>query len=243
MKYISKVNDVYCLKKHHKKNVVYKKYNAVAKDFGISLPITRSKVEKNVINYLANCFSSRIVHFPKILNFNNELPMLIMENCNANPISCLKMELFPPIENWKDFFVIIYDLKKISFKLAKQIFDNEIENQNVIRNIMYELKITNTDAFDLGNPNTFCLGDLSTNNVLIGKNKIFIIDFECSHWGYEGYDIGQFLAMLFILCKKNNNISYYKSIINYFKKIISDKNYIKKCFMWREILLPYYNRG
>ena len=237
MKYNSKVNDVYC---SNDNTVVYKKYNEIAKDFNIKLPLTRSIVERNVINYLNKQTLSDILHVPKIINYNNNPPILIMENCNATPLSDLEIELFPSVEIWRDFFENIYNLKKISYKLSKLIFENQVENQNKIRDIMYSLKIENYQSLNLGKPDTFCLGDLSTKNILINKNKIFIIDFECSHWGYEGYDIGQFFAMLFLHCKKNSNISYYKSIINYFKNIIIDKKYVKKCFFWEKVLLPYY---
>lgn len=243
MVYTSKVNDVYSLNDHFNKNKVYKKYNEIAKDFNIRLPIMRSIVEKNVIKYLTECSSSKVICFPKILNYNNKPPILVMEKCNANPLSYIKVDLLPQIEKWGDFFKIIYDLKKINYKLAKKIFIDQMESQDKIRNIMFDLKIENIKSLCLGKPNTFCLGDLSPNNILINKEKIFVIDFECSHWGYEGYDIGQFFAMLFLLCEKNNNISYYNSIIHYFKKIITDKKYIEKCFWWREILLPYYKRG
>ena len=105
---------------------------------------------------------------------------------------------------------------------------------------MYNLKIKTRDAA-LERPNIFCLGDLSPNNILYNQNgELYLIDFECSHWGSEGYDIGQFLAMFFVLCQQYNNMELYNTIECQFINTICDKYYVMQCFKWQHQLLPYY---
>ena len=240
MEYLSKVNNVEGSFDSKNKKIVIKKYNSIAKDFNLKLPLTRAKVESNVINFLRLNMSTKLLRFPYIIKYIDNPPTLIMKDCNALPLIHLHPNQYPSMKIWKELFLFVYNLKQIHFDTATQIYSGYIKGQNEIKEIMYNLKIKTRDAA-LERPNIFCLGDLSPNNILYNQNgELYLIDFECSHWGSEGYDIGQFLAMFFVLCQQYNNMELYNTIECQFINTICDKYYVMQCFKWQHQLLPYY---
>lgn len=234
------INNIYFLNNSNKK-IVIKKYNTIAKGFNIEFPLTRAIVENNLITYLSSNISLEKIHFPIVLRYIGIPPTLIMEKSNLVPLSQLKPNEYPSVSVWKEFFTFIYSLKTIDYHMVEEIFAGHMDNQEIIKDIMYTIKIKTRNP-QLEQAGILCLGDLSPNNILCDKHNICLIDFECSHWGSVGYDLGQFFAMLSILYKKNNSVQYNR-IKQCFKNTVKDIYYITKCFEWEKQLIPYYSRG
>lgn len=79
-----------------------------------------------------------------------------------------------------DFPLDIQSIFLDQLEIVKCMYQNKLKNQ---------VPVPSTDS------RFFCLGDVSLNNILFDGHSFTLIDLECAHFGYEGYDTCQLLGM------------------------------------------------
>jgi hypothetical protein len=66
-----------------------------------------------------------------------------------------------------------------------------------------------------------------------------MVDFECAHWGYMGYDIGQLLAMFQVWFAHTPLLPYLDAHIPLW---IQDSQFYQQSIVWKKAFLPYYQK-
>ena len=184
---LARVNEVQA-----KKDQIIKIYRSHLKCYDTQWPLTRGQVEVDLIHLLTSLQDDRI-QFPRILSWQPKTTTLTMKRLSGHPLSQFQAEDLMDDQLWKPLFSFLENLKNITKQDLLQATGSYFYQQTKIQNCMYQNKIEQRPP--LGQP-ILCLGDVSIYNVLWDTKKPAMVDFECAHWGYMGYDIGQLLAML-----------------------------------------------
>lgn len=183
----SVVNTVYPDQHSRYGSVVVKEYSDKAVKTGIKLPIERALIEHRVYTWLKDELAcTPYLSVPEVLEFQySERPRLILQHVNAFPLKNQP-------ETIKDAHItsIMNLLKKIEAGTDHdRIFNGLWKEQEACRQALLRYKFPNLHIDE--EPSVLCLGDLSPNNILISDSTAYLIDFEFSHVGYIGYDLGQ----------------------------------------------------
>lgn len=222
---------------------VEKKYGSQLTGYPVIWPVSRCETEASLLEYLSQRFGSPEIRFPRVYSCDPS-GLLKMEYCPGKPLAvCREAELDRP-ELWKALFRLLYGLSGISRGTAAAIIGPALARQSAIRDCMLREKIKDAaalDGFAKDMPDALCLGDLSLNNILLDGGHLWILDLECAHWGKQGYDAGQLLAMS-RACWPDGSI--YDSIKDAFVQSIPDARYRASARLWEERFLPFYqNKG
>lgn len=62
-----------------------------------------------------------------------------------------------------------------------------------------------------------------------------MVDFECAHWGYMGYDVGQLLAMFQVWFAHTPLLPYLDAHIPLW---IQDSQFYQQSIVWKKAFLP-----
>lgn len=148
---------------------------------------------------------------------------------------------------FKTLFMFLYDLREIKVADLKKEFVEVLYKQDLIVNCMYHNKHKDRVCLAPAEQGVFCLGDLSAHNIICTPEKLYLIDFECAHFGYDGYDIGQLLGMCEVYANIFPNVyakRIYDIIDEGFRLFVKEYHihdaYIKLCEQWKKSFYEYY---
>ena len=194
-------------------------------------------------------------HQPDFISSDNQRKILTLEYIDAKPLisffECSKntsadaLSLFT-LPSQKQFCDLISILYKINHFSVEDFQDHEkvlLQNQDEIVRCMYHNKLNDQIRPLTRPPWYFCLGDVSLNNILFDGKQFTLLDFECAHMGYLGYDIGQLLGMTKAYEKRSAIVSDYifsQRLSQAITETISDSNEIAEIFTWANRFEQYY---
>lgn len=141
---------------------------------------------------------------------------------------------------------LVHLLNRIS-KIKLSNFSPDIQkcfkDQTAIVSCMYQNKLKNYLPILPQEKGTLCLGDVSINNLLFDGKKLYLIDFECAHFGYPGYDYGQILGMTkaYSLIYPNFTTLYTK-ISSTIQTEINDICLLNQIKEWEDNFFNYYTK-
>lgn len=145
-------------------------------------------------------------------------------------------------EHFQALVRILLQLQKIELDDFPEDTQMHFQNQKCIVECMFKNKIKNQLPIPEEPNGVLCLGDLSLNNILFDGKKLYLIDFECAHFGYSGYDLGQLLGMSKAYQKR---VSLFQPIYNNMNEAIhceiKDSGLLNNIMMWKNIFCDYYN--
>lgn len=223
------------------KEAVRKEYKEKLKNYPVCWPISREQVEVSILQKLHRIEEKRntnqAIHFPEIYNEEKKSHVLWMEYCKGKTLAKWSPEQLQKAPVWNDFFRFLYHLKELDKYKIEYMTQGAIFEQETIRNCMMHWKLKDQKLPDIWKPTCLVLGDMSVNNIIFDGKRLTLIDFECAHWGYEGYDVGQFLGMAHALWKTSTFPGYLEQIL---KNNIQDKKWIEKCMYWKQMFMKYY---
>ena len=224
--------------------------------YDVFWPVSRFDVE---------CFTHKLVseltkgncyfHQPDFISSDNQRKILTLEYIDAKPLmsffECSKGAsadaLSPfPLPNQKQFSKLISILHKINHFDTDTFSHHEkvlLQNQDAIIRCMYHNKLNDQFRPLTRQPWYFCLGDVSLNNILFDGKHFTLLDFECAHMGYLGYDIGQLLGMAKAYEKQSTFVSNHilsQRLSLAITETIYDSNEILEIFAWANRFEQYY---
>ncbi len=222
----------YCIKRSLRKLLVKKEWIA---------DTNRIKFEYYWLNHCRKILNKNI---PKIYEFNLEKKYIVMEYLDNSKYKTLKELYFKKIINLNTIKLISKHLYKIHSKSnnykTKKLFQGNSKNFNDLRldpyfnevgrvYPRYKKYISVLNKNYLINSSTLVHGDFSPKNILIGKNKIFYIDAECSNFGDPVFDLVFFSNHLLIksIFLKDKSEEFIESYLTFYKEYLKNLN-VKK---------------
>ncbi|MDX8416258.1 phosphotransferase [Absicoccus intestinalis] len=225
---LARVNDVQA-----KQDQIIKVYHSHLKKYDTHWPLTRAQVEVDMIHLLSSLQDDQI-QFPKIIAWQPKTTTLTMKRLSGRPLSQFQAKDLMDEQLWKPLFSFFEDLKNITKQDLRQATGSYFSYQTKIQKCMYQNKIEQQPP--LGKQ-MLCLGDVSIYNVLWDTKKPALVDLECAHWGYPGYDIGQLLAMLQVRFAHTPLLPYLDA---HMSQWIQDPLFYQQIIEWKQAFLPYY---
>lgn len=223
------------------KEAVRKEYKEKLKNYPVCWPISREQVEASLLQKLSKMEEKRdascFIHFPEIYNEEKTKHVLWMEFCEGKKLAEWNPEQLKKTSVWRAFFQFLYHLKELDKYKVEKLTQGAILGQEAIWDCMVHWKLKNQKLPDTWKPTCLVLGDMSVNNILFDGKQLTLIDFECAHWGYEGYDVGQFLGMAHAMWKTSTFPGYLERIL---KNSTQDQEWIEKCMYWKQKFERYY---
>ncbi|MDO4478838.1 MAG: phosphotransferase [Lachnospiraceae bacterium] len=167
-------------------------------------PVSRADVEAFVLNKTeALADGNPHFHQPHVIDFDKTQHTLTLTYIPAEPLSVLCCEKapantgvgLPSVHQLTELLRFLHRINHLPYDSfsadEKRLLDQQLE----IVQCMYHNKMKDICRPLTGAPWYFCLGDVSLNNILFDGDCFTLLDFECAHMGYAGYDIGQLLGM------------------------------------------------
>lgn len=148
------------------------------------------------------------------------------------------------LPDYEQLLALITFLKNIA-ELPISDFTNDMTNallsQTEIVECMYKNKLKNQVPILTSDPRFFCLGDVSLNNILFDETKLYLIDFECAHLGYYGYDISQLLGMAKAYSEKSQIAEkLYQDLLKAFYTVFQNHEKTDAILALAELFYKYY---
>lgn len=215
---------------------VEKKYFEKLKDYPVKWPLKRAEVEAFLLTFLPEILEEKNIFIPMLYHFQKP-NTLQMEYCSGTPLIESSIELLYQKDLWQNLFSFLYQLKEIDLAGFCQPVKEALCKQQIIFDCMKHWKFN--DYIDPPHNSYGCLvlGDMSLSNILISSKGMTLLDFECAHWGYLGYDIGQILGMLDAY---RDDAKLKIILMQAMDDAISDQFYQECCFYWRKRFAEYY---
>lgn len=211
-------------------NTITKCYSRKLKEIPVKWPKTRKNVESSLLKMLQPLHNEKI-RFPKILK--ETYTSITMTFIDAKPIHEIGIQSVLEKDLLRHLFLFLYDFYRQDYQ--RYINKRDLHKQ---RKIAYYMRLWKCKEYYPIQEECLCLGDLSIHNILVGKDYLALIDFECAHLGDIGYDIGQLLAMIQAAYPND-----YKKVETVLFLTISDNEFIEKCLLWKERLFPFYKEA
>ena len=192
--------------------LVRKTYREKLKNYEERWPLSRRDAEAGAFRLLDRLIrekSHRCLAVPCLYPEFDRPDTLTMDYIDAPPLGTLLEAPGPPAsdlpggEPLRDLFRLLSELRKIApedLEGQDPSFLDALSRQDQILTCMLRNKhggSVPTGAVRGGQTGPDCLGlgDLSLNNLLWDGSRLWLLDLECVHWGWPGYDEGQLLAM------------------------------------------------
>lgn len=248
--------------------ILKKKYEEKLAAYDVKWPLSRCKVERETLRLL----EKRLMHhdclavphiYPASVSMKN---MIEMEYIDGQTIyefmsgahACISsssddhsgIDTQINAHMFQDLFQFLYDLRTIMFFDLEKEFAEALHQQDPIVRCMYHNKLKDQVRLVSTGQGVFCLGDLSVHNMICRQDQLYLIDFECAHFGYDGYDIGQLLGM----CQAYANVFYNTQAKNiydivgegfrlFIKEYAIPDAYVRLCERWKERFCEYYRNA
>ena len=254
-----KSNTIQIIEKSGQKRI-QKSFSEKLRMYDVFWPVSRFEVE---------CFTHKLVaqltkdngsfHQPAIISCDNQKKMVTFEYIDAKPLmsffESLKTistnasadALCPPVRpTAKQLSKLISILHEINHFNTDDFSEHEkllLQNQDEIVRCMYHNKLKDQVSLRTKAPWYFCLGDVSLNNILFDGKQFTLLDFECAHMGYLGYDIGQLLGMTKAYERRSGIIAdhlFSQDLSQAVAETISDSNEVSEIFAWANRFEQYY---
>jgi len=252
-------NTIQIIEKSGQKRI-QKSFSEKLRMYDVFWPISRFEVE---------CFTHKLVarftkdnsffHQPAIISCDNQKKMVTFEYINAKPLMsffeslknaspnafadvCCPLVL-PTTEKLSNLISILHEINHFNNDDFSEHEKSLLQNQNEIVRCMYHNKLQDQVSPRTKAPWYFCLGDVSLNNILFDGKQFTLLDFECAHMGYLGYDIGQLLGMTKAYEKRSSIISghlFSQDLSQAIIETISDSNEVLEIFAWASRFEQYY---
>ena len=254
-----KSNTIQIIKKSGRKRI-QKSFSKKLRMYDVFWPISRFEVE---------CFTHKLVsefakddcyfHQPAFISSDNSKKILTLEYIDAQPLmsffkcsthvganasaDALYPFMLPTKKQFSNLISILHKINHYSFDTFSEYEKALLRNQDEIVRCMYHNKLKDQVCPLTKPPWYFCLGDVSLNNILFDGKQFTLLDFECAHMGYLGYDIGQLLGMTIAHEKQSAMIAdhmFSQNLLQAITETISDSNELSEIFIWANRFERYY---
>lgn len=212
---------------------VHKRYESRLKDYDVCWPIGRACVEYKLMQALRPFAEQCFVRIPKIYEYK-EPGDLYMEFIEGSSLSMTDSVNEKALEG---LFLFLYRLSDITDSSYPELSDM-LSGQKEIVDCMYAWKLSNRITPVPQGAACLCLGDVSIHNLIYDGERLCLVDLECAHMGYPGYDIGQFLGMA---DARLTGIDIHAVICRAYETIITDTAYKEQCEYFRTLFAEYYH--
>lgn len=233
----SEANEV-TLKCREGKTYIEKRYQRRLKNYFVDWPVSRAGVEAFLLQFLSGRTDERRIQVPKLYRYV-EPDLIEMEYCAGTKLMEMVPEQLCDIELWKSLFSFLYDLKEIKEEFLRHEIGDAFAEQQEIFCCMKHWKFEDKVDPPENSYGCLALGDVSLSNILISEGRLRLLDFECAHWGYTGYDIGQILGMAEIYLP----LPALKTAMEQsLEESVPDLFYRECCLYWKKKFLSYYRK-
>ena len=213
---------------------VRKTYQAQLKSYPERWPVSRREVEAFLLGWMRDHCAPG-VRVPALLERGENF--LLLEHCPGTPLAECATARLRDAALWRALFETLYALRLLRWDALDAETQALLSAQRPILDCMLRWK-TQGDISPDRRPNRLCLGDVSLHNILF-SGELVLLDFECGHWGYAGYDMGQLLAM----AETHWPASLLEeTIYPAFFHAAADERERQDCLYWRDRLKPYYTK-
>lgn len=223
----------------HSKNgrkYVKKQYLSKLKSYPVYWPLGRAEVEVFLLGFLSDRLKGKKIYVPTIYSFSKP-DTLEMEYCVGTPLLEASIEQLCEEINWQQFFSFLYQLAEVSIEEFSPAIDKTLKEQQIIFDCMKHWKFQDYINPPDNSYGCLVLGDMSLSNILCSTRGLTLLDFECAHWGYYGYDIGQILGMLEVY---HHNVKLETILSQALEETIPDSFYLNCCLYWKRRFVSYY---
>ena len=232
----SKSNYVLC-RRDENGEYIEKTYRRKLRNYDVEWPESRAFVEAFFLGYLKSK-QTRHVSVPQIYQY---IPpgCIQMEYCKGTPLSDAPVNDLMDIDMWTVLFGFLQSLSELPYAFVKEQTNGAFQKQEEIFRCMIRWKMQGRLDVPYPEQNCVCLGDVSVNNILVSGKRFYLLDFECAHWGYTGYDIGQLLGMLNATMKNRDVLEVVKKA---FQKTVLVPSVYENCLYWKKRFCDYYQK-
>lgn len=211
---------------------VHKRYESRLKDYDVCWPLGRACVEYKLMQALRPFAEPYGVRFPQVYEFR-ETGDLYMEYVEGSTLMKAREVSTKALEG---LFLFLFRLSEATDRFYPELSDR-LSDQKEIVDCMYAWKLSNRITPAPQGAACLCLGDVSLHNLIYDGERLCLVDLECAHMGYPGYDIGQFLGMA---DAKLADIDIYTGICRAYETVITDAAYKERCEYFRSLFAEYY---
>lgn len=217
---------------------IEKSYRRRLKSYAVDWPVERAAVEAFLLAFLRDRAKGQKIYVPKLYHFT-EPDKIEMEYCAGTKLIEASPAQFCEIALWRQLFSFLYGLKEIRQEFLQDKLGDAFAGQQEIFACMKHWKFEDVINPPEDSYGCFSLGDVSLSNILVSERGFTLLDFECAHWGYAGYDIGQVLGMT----EAYRSDPELKEILaQALEETVADPAYRECCLYWKKRFASYYRK-
>lgn len=236
--YFSSETNSVSLKNRGNSVYVEKRYFEKLKNYPlVNWPLERAAVEAFLLLFLQKRVEKSRIFVPVLYKFQAP-DVLEMEYCMGTQLLEAPFEAMYEEEIWKQLFSFLYGLTDVKEEYLLKMTKDAFSEQKKIFDCMKHWKFQDIVRPPAGSYGCLCLGDVSLSNIIVSERGFTLLDFECAHTGYQGYDIGQVLGMIEVYRPDKRMEMILESAL---ETSVKDSFYKECCFYWKKRFADYYS--
>ena len=235
--YFSSETNIVALKCREGKHYIEKRYCETLKDYpSVNWPIERAAVEAALLTFLKERLNGSRIFVPVLYKFCAP-DILEMEYCMGTKLFEAPYEDIYNPYIWEQLFSFLYGLTDVKEEYLLEMTKDAFVWQQKIFDCMKHWKFQDVIRPPEESYGCLCLGDVSLSNILVSVRGFTLLDLECAHIGYLGYDIGQILGMMEVYRPDRRMGMFLEYAL---ENSVKDPLYKECCYYWKKRFAEYY---